>query len=346
MQGNSFQLEDVTTLVERTYSKPRLLTALLNPMANLEFEMTDTFKYDTVTATAGLPDGKSYSDHGPDLEKDRPDERTYSIPSFGIKFNVAPQDYIGRRKPGTTDQLLSETDVVAAMSIKAEDAWSAFDELGMTDLITLDQNIVRGGPFTVYNYYTDIVGSSRPAKVDMDLGSGSIDHIVAFRKQRKLLEQELGRANDSASQIICVCGDTFFNARYEIEKQDSLARDLKAQIDLASEDIKQLSDGSFNYDNFMGHDGIMYINYGAEIIAGSKLIDDDDAYLIPMGASNLIRVAHAPAQTRQYANTQALSAYAWSMVDDRQGVTMFQESNKLFALTSPKSIITLTTTTS
>ena len=343
-QGNSFQLEDISSIVQRTYLKPKLLTALLNPMANEEFEMSDTFKYDETFQTAQLPAGKAYQDHGPDLKKDRPQERKFSIPSFGIKYNVAPQDYMNRRKAGSVGELLTEADVVAQVAMKAEDSWSMFDELGLRELIVNDNNIVRGGPFTQYDFYDDIVGGARPAATNMDLGA-AVDHIAAFRKQRKLLQNELAKAGDSASRIVCICGDTFFNSRYEIEKQETIARDLRSAVDLVSQAVPTVDSGNFLYDMFESHDGITYINYGSEIIAGTKLVGDDDAYLIPMGASNLIAVAYAPAQTRQYVNTQALQSYAWSTVDDRQGVTVFQEANKLFCSKNPRAIVHLTSTT-
>lgn len=345
MQGNSFQLEDITSAVQRTYAKPKLLTALLGVMDNEEFMMTDTFKFDEVQAKIQLPSGKAFSDVGKDLDKDTAKEFRYSIPSFGLKLQVAPSDYVGRRIPGTAGELMTEDYVLGRMTVAAEDSWAMLDELGMAQLITTDTNIVRGGPFESYNFYTDIVGGARPAKIDMDLGNGAIDHIAEFRKQRKLLLQELARANDSSSKIICICGDTFFQSRYEIEKQEGVQRDLRSTLDLVSMAIPTISDGNFLYDNFESHDGITYINYGSEIIAGTKLIGDDDAYLIPLGASNLIRVAYAPAQTRTYVNTQAQQSYAWSHVDERQGITIMQESNKLFSLISPKSITHLTSTT-
>lgn len=344
MQGNSFQLEDITSAVQRTYAKPKLLTALLGAMENEEFMMTDTFKFDEVQAKIQLPSGKAYSDVGKDLDKDTAKEFRYSIPSFGLKLQVAPADYMGRRVPGTDDELMTEDYVLGRMAVAAEDSWALFDELALAQLITTDTNIVRGGPFESYNFYTDIVGSSRAAATDMDLGNAT-DPFSDFRAQRKLLQQELARANDSSSQIACICGDTFFQSRYEIEKQEGLARELRSTLDLTSMPIPTVSDGSFLYDNFLSHDGILYINYGSEIIAGTKLIDDDDAYLIPLGASSLMRVAYAPAQTRTYVNTQAQQAYAWSHVDERQGITVIQESNKLFALTNPRAIIHLTSST-
>lgn len=346
MQGNGYQLEDITSAVQRSYTKPRLMSALLNVQGHEEFMMTDTFKFDEVTSTLQLPEGKSYSDTGKDLKKDKPRELRYSIPSFGLKLQVSPQDYVGRRKVGTADEFLTEDDVLASLSVKAEDSWSALDELGIAELVTADTNIVRNGPFEKYNFYNDIVGSSRPAATDMDLGNGSIDHFTAGRAQRKIVLQELAKSGDSASQIIAICGDTYFNARFEVEKQEGLARELRGELDLASMAVPTVTDGNFMYDNFLSHDGILYVNYGSEIIAGTKLVDDDDAFLIPVGAQNLLRVAYAPANTRSYANTQALQNYGWSHVDERQGVTVIQESNKLFALTSPKSVVHLTTSTS
>jgi len=342
-QANAFQMEDITPALTRSYVKPGLLTALLAPQQ--ELLLTDTFKFDRTDSTVALPDGKSYMALGNDIAKDRPKQYLYSVPSFGIKFNVAPGDYANRRKPGT-NELMQEADVVAAMTVKADDAWALFEELAIAQLVTADTNIVRGGPFTVYNFHTELEGGARAAATDMNLDGANIDFYQTFREQRRLLTQTLQRAGDSASQIVCVCGDTFFDLRYAVEQKSGLAREIKFGLDLASQPISESSfgAGTYNYAYFDSMDGIRYINYGSEIIAGQKLIGDADAYLIPLGARNLIRSVYAPAQTREYVNTQAMKRYAWSMVDNRQGVTVIQESNFLPALLTPAAIRHLTTT--
>lgn len=345
--GDAYRLEDVSSAVDRTEIQPGLLTSLLNPAMNTETFSTDTFKYDETTETLALPNGKQYTDYGPDLEKDPSRVLRYAIPSFGLRSNVAPADYKGRRIPGTTgEQFMTEEYVVAAMNKKAMRAWAAFDELGIAQLLTTDTNIVRGGPYTEYNFHTDITGGARAAKIDMDLDNTALDHTQLFRVQRRLLAQELERSMDSTNLIVCICGDTFFDLRYSIEQNTGLARPLKFGLDLASQPVNEDSfgAGTFNYAWFDGTDGIRYINYGSEIIAGTKLIGDADAYMIPVGASKLFRVGYAPAQTRQYVNTEALTMYAWSTVDDRNGVTTWMESNKLFALINPRAIRHLTTT--
>lgn len=340
---NIYELEEMTPMLNRTQLKPGLLTALLAP--EKQYLMTDVFRFDEFTNSAALPAGKGYSDFGPSLKKDKAKQFYYSVPSFGLKFNVAPKDYANRRKFGTTNQFMTEADVLALMASKSDMAWQLFMELSLANVITTDTNLVQGGPFESYNFYTDIVGSSRGSAVDMDLG-GTGDIFQAFRNQRKLQGQELARANDSASQQIVICGSNFFDKRYEVEKQEGLARDLRSTFDFASQALPETAyDGQYRYDNFNSHDGLTYIHYGSEIIAGTKLIGDDNAYMIPVGSMNTLKVAYAPAQTRTYVNSEAMEAYGWTQTDERQGVTTYTESNFLTALTNPRAITHMTSST-
>jgi hypothetical protein len=339
-----FQMQDITMGTQRTYVKPRLLTSLFGTDATNEFLTTTQFKYDETTSSVALPDGKQYHELGKNLTKDRAKTFYYEVPSFGLQFNAAPQDISGRRKPNSMD-LLTIEDILAMMSIKAEDSWSNFDELALAQLITADTNIVRGSGATEYNFYTDQVGSARPAKIDMTLGTAADDFIQRFMEQRKLNAQEIARGGESANAQIVLCGDDFFSKRYDIEKQDTLARPLRSTLDLASEAVPTMSDGNFRYDNFKSHDGLIYVNYGSEIIAGTKLIADADAYIVPVGLANGIGKKYAPAQTMDSVNTQALSKYAAFWEDNRSGVTVAEESNVLYFNGNPRAITHLTTST-
>jgi len=118
-------------------------------------------------------------------------------------------------------------------------------------------------------------------------------------------------------------------------------------LDLASMGVPESSFGSgngiFNYQFFDSHDGLRYIRYSASIL-GTKLIADADAYLIPLGAETFMKKVYAPAQTRQWVNTVAQSAYGWSKEDDRNGVTLWTEKNVLPITVNPQLIRALTTT--
>lgn len=347
VQGNGFALTNNTNMVQFGPVRPRLLTTLLganNQVNQISFN-TQAFQYDELTRTAQLPNGKSYSEKGKDLQKDPARILQYTIGSKGVRLNASPSDYVGRRKYGSlNNEFMTEADVLAGLNIKNSEGWEMDMELGLREILINDQNYTAGGPFPTYNYYTDIVGSARPAATDMDLGNATVDHIVAFRKQRKLLLQEVAKAGLTASRVICICGDDFFNKRYEIEKQETIARELRSSLDLVSMAVPTTSDGAFLYDNFESHDGILYINYGAEIIAGTKLFPDTEARLIPLlQGDGLIKLGFAPSQSRTYVNTQALSMYSWQYVDEHQGVTAFYERNMLEVLQRPKLISHLIT---
>ena len=142
------------------------------------------------------------------------------------------------------------------------------------------------------------------------------------------------------SRPIILCGKSFFNKRLELEKQEAIAREIRQTLDLQSMAVPKSNFGareSFAYQNFESFDGALYIRYSASIL-GTKLIADDDAYLVPLGAQNFLARAYAPANTRQYVNTEAQSKYAWMEVHDRRGVTLAEESNVLFMNRLPELI--------
>lgn len=355
IDGSPFQLEDMTELVQRKSLKPGLLTSLLNATAMKETFSSDTFKYDEENWGSVLPEGKAYNAKGKDIDKDKPRQLRWAIPSFGVRMNVAPQDYVGRRKPGTTNEFLTETDVQAQISMKAQEGWDLFDEFSIAQLITTDTNVVRDGPFTSYNFYNEVVGTGVAAglptfsqlsatreTISMQLADTNVDHIQLFRQQRKFLEGDLGRTMNSAGQIVVVCGDNFYDQRYEIQKKASLGRPLVQGVDLASEAVGTMEVNGLRYDTFTSEDGIRYINYGSEIIEGTKLIPSNNGYMIPVGAQRMLRIGYAPAQTRTYANTEAQELYTWTKSDEFSGVTTFQESNSLFALINPQLVRHLT----
>lgn len=345
-ESSAFQFEDITsTVLEHTPVQPKLLSTLLGASEfSKDYLMSDTFKLDLTYETAALPAGKPYSGMGPDLVKDVPKQHIWSVPSFGIRFNVSPADYILRRKPGTTD-MLTEADVIAAMNKKANLAWELHKELAIAQLITADTNIISSGPFSIYNFYTELTGGARAAATAVELDDVNTDSIAIMNTQKKTLKQNLARAGESASTIMCLCGDTFFSQRFEIEQNTSLARELKSMKDFASEAVTSVNIAGWDYDAFKGAlDGILYVNYGSEIIAGTNLIADTAGWLIPLGANRFLHEAYAPARTRQYANTQALNMYAWTNIDDRSGVTTMYEQNILYADINPTFIISLINT--
>ena len=334
---NSFQLNDATPLVRKTQVKPRLLSAIFGGTANKIYSTTGTVRHDELVNSLQLPDGKAYDTYGSVLQKDTPRELSYRVGSFGITASVAPQDYMNRRIAGSND-LMDEAYLVAQMNQKLSDSWNMFDELKWAQLLTQDTNITRGGPMPQYNYYQDILGTSRPAATAIDL-TGNTDIWSVMQTENDKMDEELEKTYNSSEVKIVICGSSFFDKRLELEKQTDIARELKTAIDLQSMNVPASNfgtgDGTYRYRYFDSIDGFRYIRYGAGI-QGTKLIADDRAYILPVGADNFVREAFAPAQTRQYVNTEAQERYGWSYEHDRTGVTMIQESNCLPILVNPQ----------
>jgi hypothetical protein len=118
--GNAFELEDnITDGIVNQQLQPRLLTSLfLGGVDDIRLSQ-NVVKFDEVFETLQLPNGKAFQDYGNDLQKDKPRQHIYEIGSKGLRFNVAPRDYMGKRIPNTVNELMDETYIVSKMMEKA-----------------------------------------------------------------------------------------------------------------------------------------------------------------------------------------------------------------------------------
>lgn len=339
-EGNRQSLIDVTSGVEQRPVKPGLLTALLG--VNRVYGKTTTIEFDVRATTVQLPSGKAYHEKGKDLNKDQNDSRLYKIPSFGLRMNVAPEDVSGQRKQDGSMELMQPEDILAELLLKAPVAWDLQDELAIAQLITADTNYVGGGPFQVYNFYTDIVGSPRPAAFSMDFGTSTADHVGLARAQGESMQEELQRAGLTSSSNIVICSRTFFDAKYAVESMSGLPRPITWGLDLAVTPRPEMrvSGHDFNVPWFDSRDGNRYVLYSASI-NGTPLIPADDAFMIPVGA-DIVTIAHAPAQRLSTVNETALRLYTWQHVSEERGYSQWMESNALYANKLPRVIRHLT----
>ena len=344
-QGNPNLFHDRTELLENFQVTPGIFTALFNSAFSTDNLKTHVFEFDRTFESLSLPGGKRYDEIGKDLKKDNQDMKYYGVGSFGLRFNVMAQDWMDRRKPGTND-FMDEAYVLSKMTLKAERAWGLKQELDIATLLTTDTNLLLDGPGTQYNYYTDLVGGARPARVDMKLDE-NVEHDNLFNEETDKLTQQIMKAEMSTSQYVCLCGKTFFNQRVAIEKNVSFNRELRTSLDLASMPIPTDTFGEMGalpYRNFVGSlDGILYINIGNSIITGTKIIADTDAYLLPLGLSGWLAKAYAPAIDREHVNKEANDMYMWSY-EDRFGINTYFESNVLYTSRRPQFITHLKNT--
>lgn len=341
--GYGFTVHDIVQAEFQAVNKPRLLTSLLMSEMDVNAHRTSAFIYDVAETSLQLPGGKSFTARGPDLDKDPARQLTFAIPSFGLVWNVAPQDYREKRLPGgAAGELMTEDYVAGLMQQKALDGWDVMNELAIAQLITDDTNLVSGGPGTQYNFHEAIMGAPRPGPVFLNLANTTelANRSVMVNLKREL-QQRAGLSGRSMSSAVVIAGDEFFQERMALEAQNGLSREMRTAIDIASQRVPEITAGGMEYDAFTGIDGITYVNYGSSIVAGEKLIDDDMAYLLPRGAENFMSIELAPAVTRSYVNQEAQAMYMWTKLDERAGVLTEMESNRLYMNRAPQLIIPL-----
>ena len=348
--GYGFSLGENIAADFRDVLKPSLITALTQPSFNNH--MLHSFTYDKQTKTVGLPNVKSRTENGKEQQHYGASQLLFGTGSFGTGATVQKSDWFGIRKVGgEAGATKSEADVIAERLEQIQTAWDLHTELGMATLITADTNLLNaeGGSdiFPSYDYSALIAGGTRADEtVDFAGAADDVANRFTMAGKRKLIQQELSKLNMSASGYVCICGDNFFRARYNSEAQLDITRALRSVVDLGTGPISEVALGGFIYDNFMGSDGIWYINYGSEIISGTELIAPDKGYLMPR-AAGMLSVEFSPTMRRNpdagISNTMELAQpmYVFSKPSDF-GVSMYTESNRLYFNRYPQLIKALT----
>ncbi len=349
--GYSFQLTEYLEGADfREVLKPSLITALTQPAFNNH--MLHSFTYDKQTKTVGLPNVKSRTENGKAQQSYGASQLLFATGSFGTSIRVEKADWFGKRKVGgKPTEMKTESDALAEKLEQIQTAWDLHLELGLGTLLTADTNLLNEGAgsdiFPSYDYSLAINGASRAA-IPVVIGTSPDDLLVrqTMAGYRKQLQQELSKLGKSASGFVCLCGDLAFTRRYVSEAQLNFTRELRTTVDLGSSEMPQLKMGGFEYDNFRGSDGILYINYGSEIIGGQPIIADNKAYLMPQ-MPGLFSVEYSPTMRRIHdaglsnAMDLALPIYAFTAMDD-YGVAVVTESNRLYFNPHPQLILELT----
>lgn len=285
--------------------------------------------------------GKSYSDLIGALTKNTANLYNFNVGSFGLGWAVSPSDIQGKISPVTGEPMTVE-EVIATMQLAAQKAWDNTDEKAIAQLITTDTCFTGGfAGNPSYNWYTELVGSSRPAATSMNL-AGSVDHVQLFQNEVDGMLEEADKYGLSTTfRPVVLCGATFYANRLTIERQEGLARELHgAGPDLQSAERPFASYGGMRHAYFDGHDGVRYIRVN-QSIGGTKSIAATSAFMVPEGVQ-IVQKVYAPAQSMAVGNGFGAQSYAWEQVSDRTGVVRHEESNFLFVNPYPRMIRNLT----
>jgi hypothetical protein len=342
--GYGFTLNENVQADFRDVSTPSLLTALMEvPFNDHPFH---TFESDKQTKTVALPEVKSRTENGNEQTADGAAIIAFATGSFGTGLKVQTQDWFARRKVGgNVGEKMTESDAVAEKLEKIQTGWDLHTEMGIATLMVSDTNLLAvGGGSNIhpsYNFSTVINGAARVNEaVDFAGAADDIANRFTMAGKRKELQEQLSKLGMSANGYVCICGDEFFRARFNSEAQLDIGRELRSVIDLATSPIPEYRVGGFIYDNFMGSDGIWYINYGSEIFSGTPLVAPKKGYLMPR-ISGLFSVEFSPSMRRGFAGSTAQPMYAFAKESD-YGISMYTESNRLYFNRYPQLVKELT----
>ena len=335
---NGFQLQDQTSVVNMgNLASPSLLTVLMGgAQTSTNHLSTNVFQYDETEYTPQAFTGKAFTEKGADLAKNKGRTRFFEVGSKGVRFNASVEDYDGKRKAGT-NEFMTEADVLQDQINKANQAAALDMELDFAAILTTGINRVAGGPFTAYDFHADILTGSRPAALTIDYASTTVNPFNVVRDEAKDMQNKLLSYGLNSVGMVVVCGDDYFEAARENEELSTVAREIRAEVDLVSQAAPSIDHKGYRYDNFYSQKaGVTYINYSASLIGGVKLIGAKDAYLFPiMSGAPLVEKVYAPAKVKGYVNKPAQEMYSWFVVDDFEGVTGWYEKNMLTVLARP-----------
>ncbi|MCP4986963.1 MAG: hypothetical protein GY928_13210 [Colwellia sp.] len=243
------------------------------------------------------------------MDRESVQEESFKIPFFPLDGIAKASDAQDFRKYGTPDTPQKVKDRVEAYITRAHKSHANHLRAAMYTAITAGTTYAGAG-FTTANSqyvvnYATVWGVTRPAAVALDL-TAATNPLVTL--ERNVIEPLITAAQDQADEyeVIVLCGSGVFNSYTQ-----------HAQV---QEDIINSKDESKAYRDRLGGSkiGRVFVHGNITIIEDkSGNIARGDAYALPLGIDDMFKVHYAPADHKDYVNTEAEEMYVFLKDDDR-----------------------------
>lgn len=188
---------------------------------------------------------------------------------------------------------------------------------------------------TLINWFT-AWGVNQPSETDWDLdnaspASGAVRQLcnAANRAAQRALG---GLWVPGQSYLLGLCGDNFF---------DNLTQHAEVrQTYLATQQAADLRSNNMAFDSFR-YGGITFVNYRGTDDNSTVAVHTDKVKFVPVSVPGLFEVAHAPAETFDFANTPGQPLYAMIVQDKDRNAWVRPElySYPLFYCTRPAALL-------
>lgn len=187
-------------------------------------------------------------------------------------------------------------------------------------------------PISQYDYATEFgVTAKVKSQITVDFTNASVDPRTTIEQEaRQHIQKYAGDQSDSY-QVVAIVGSKFFDAL----KDHPLCRSAYSSYSSDSEPLRRRLGGNL-INRSWETEGITYL----EDFMGQQLgeVATDEAWFLPLGIEDQFQVHHAPANHKDYANTEAQDMYMF--VEETPRTSQVQTETSFIAVnTRPELVV-------
>lgn len=252
------------------------------------------------------------------------------VPHIPHNDYLLPTDVQDRRRPGDTGPDTVERKRATKLEhIRRKHALT----LEFLRIGAIKGLIVGGSGNTLYNLYTEFGYTQFSVNCQLATAATNVKGKI-FDALRHIDDNTFN--GGVSSGYYCLCSASFFDALISHPTVAAAYQYYSSSQDYLRNDIRR----NFNYN------GVIFEEYRATAtVAGTptKFIADNEAYIFPLGVSDLFVNYYAPANHFDYVNTPGLPVYTWEYrAETGKRIEFISESNPLPICRRPQAVVLLT----
>ena len=261
--------------------------------------------------------------------------RTFAIPNFSVDDAVFPEDVQGKRQyggdaPDTTDA------VIARKLARLAQNHAATLEFARAKAICTGDVYAPNGTVVAQNAYTEF-GVTRK-DIDFVFGTATTDMIAKGEEGLAHIADNI-QTGDVVNRMVALCSPGFFS---KLISHATIKDSYKFYTSTQEPLRNRLGSGLYRRFEF---GGVEYIEVRAKY-AGQDLITANEAFMLPVGVSDMFKTFNSPASKFGSVNAVGEPMYAFTYYDMRDEKIVIQtEMNMLNLVTRPQGVTRLYSST-
>lgn len=264
--------------------------------------------------------------------------RPIMIPHVPAESNIYPQEIVGVREFGTTNEYL---DVESVRNRKLAHHASHFDVTEEWHRLCALRGILlqNDGTTTIQNIF-DFFQVSAVAAISFDLATNDITFRDACRTVHRTIADELTIAPWTTGVVGAVCGDTFFDLLTERDDVQTAITEYEANLARSGGAALSFRRENHVYKQFL-YNEILWMNYRGNNSLINNWIVPGDAQFFPIGVPGLFRTWYAPSvKYLDTVGTMGMPRFSRAFVEpDETKINIYSEMNDLQLCMQPRVLL-------